>query len=249
MFNYHHLARRLANSVGFEFRRMPRALLSNKQHKLEVNLDLICTHLYAMTDRPIFFVQIGANDGVQKDPFLAVAQRLGWRGLLVEPQPDVFDRLKQNLQNMPSFTCLNAAVDRQDGSRTPYRVAPDAPFGDAASELGSFDRQHLIKHDSQFPGIAKHIEEIDVPCMTFDTMLSEVGEADFDVLQIDTEGFDAEVVDMACLSRHQTSVVNFEHKHLSRADWDRSVMQLIEAGFDVTRTWQDTIGYKMPVNQ
>lgn len=42
------------------------------------------------------FVQVGANDGVFVDPLRQYILTRGWSGILVEPQADVFERLKEN---------------------------------------------------------------------------------------------------------------------------------------------------------
>src|SRR5271156_6703918 len=46
----------------------------------------------------ISFVQVGANDGVFGDPLRSYITKYPWRGVLVEPQPDVFDRLVRNYE-------------------------------------------------------------------------------------------------------------------------------------------------------
>src|SRR5262245_53633280 len=45
----------------------------------------------------IAFVHIGANDGVAGDPIRPLVMESDrWRGVLLEPQQDAFDRLRQN---------------------------------------------------------------------------------------------------------------------------------------------------------
>ena len=39
-----------------------------------------------------YFIQIGANDGRDRDPLNHVIRKYGLRGLLVEPLPSTFDR-------------------------------------------------------------------------------------------------------------------------------------------------------------
>lgn len=245
MINYHALGRNFAKAAGFHLRRMPPSLLASPKGLLEVNLELVAVHLSTRLDQ-VFFVQVGANDGDYNDPFLVTAERLGWRGMLVEPQPDVFARLERRCADRPGLVCVNAALDKSKGTREFFRVRPDAPYSTDVSGLASFDRSHLLKHDRQFPGIADHIETIEVACETFDSLLEQSGELDFDVLQVDVEGFDAEVVAMAELGRRRTSLVNFEHKHLKRTAWDACVSSLLGEGFKVTRTWQDTLAYREP---
>src|SRR5687768_133577 len=47
--------------------------------------------------RKVTFIQIGAYDGVEADPIRSlVLDSDSWQGILVEPQPDAFERLRQN---------------------------------------------------------------------------------------------------------------------------------------------------------
>lgn len=55
------------------------------------------------------FLDIGAWDGIEASNTRALALR-GWRGLLVEPCPSVFDDLLHNTHDIPGMICLNAAV-------------------------------------------------------------------------------------------------------------------------------------------
>src|SRR5687767_667926 len=48
-----------------------------------------------------FFVQIGANDGRRGDPVFQFIRQYRWRGLLLEPQPDVFRVLVRNYEDEP----------------------------------------------------------------------------------------------------------------------------------------------------
>src|SRR5271165_1303468 len=50
-----------------------------------------------------FFVQIGAYDGYDCDPIQKFIRRYGWNGILVEPQPDAFEKLRQNYENFPGL--------------------------------------------------------------------------------------------------------------------------------------------------
>ena len=55
-------------------------------------LDLLLTKLSA--ERPdFFFVQIGANNRLTDDPLRQFVTKYHWHGVLVEPQPQVFQQL------------------------------------------------------------------------------------------------------------------------------------------------------------
>ena len=57
-----------------------------------------------------FFVELGANDGVQQSNSLYFEQQRGWKGVLVEPSPHNFIQCKLN-RNPKNFIFCNACVD------------------------------------------------------------------------------------------------------------------------------------------
>ena len=67
-----------------------------------------------------FFVQIGAHDGVHYDPIRPFVEKYHWRGLLVEPQPEVYQRLVANYASEPQLMFAKAAVAPQNGKATLY---------------------------------------------------------------------------------------------------------------------------------
>ena len=51
------------------------------------------THLvqiFGAKKRDGFFIEAGAHDGVEASNTLYLEKKMGWRGLLVEPNPDTF---------------------------------------------------------------------------------------------------------------------------------------------------------------
>ncbi len=64
----------------------------------------------------IFFLQIGAHDGVSYDPIHHYVRQYHWNGLLVEPQPAIFQKLKQNYAGEKQLLFENSAVANQDGT-------------------------------------------------------------------------------------------------------------------------------------
>jgi len=60
---------------------------------------------YLVENRPddFFFIQVGAYDGVTGDPICGYIRRYGWRGILLEPQRDVFLLLQKNYRDQPQL--------------------------------------------------------------------------------------------------------------------------------------------------
>ena len=45
-----------------------------------------------------FFIEAGAHDGVEASNTLYLEKKMGWKGLLVEPNPDTFAGIIYNLK-------------------------------------------------------------------------------------------------------------------------------------------------------
>ncbi len=104
------------------FRRFPRTRLAYEHGKhVYYRLrqpDMIATFEDALADIPdAFVVQVGANDGAQGDPIHALFERHpGWSGLLIEPVPFVFERLRANYHNDSRFIYARVAIADEQGS-------------------------------------------------------------------------------------------------------------------------------------
>ncbi|MBK6937124.1 MAG: FkbM family methyltransferase [Chitinophagaceae bacterium] len=71
----------------------------------------------------MFFVQIGANDGKSGDPLYEFIINHNWKGILVEPMPDVFEQLKENFSFASGRLIFeNSAISDTGGEFTLYYI-------------------------------------------------------------------------------------------------------------------------------
>jgi len=85
---------------------------------------------FSRAHKNITFLQVGANDGFINDPLHLFIKRDNWNGVLLEPQPGVFNEYMAKLhRKSPGITTLNAALDREDGSRPIYKMAISSERG------------------------------------------------------------------------------------------------------------------------
>src|SRR4051812_3493548 len=86
--------RTVGTTFGVDIRRPPAPLLRNTGAYLHPTLDhLIALRMLQDPEEPVFFIQIGAFDGRTGDQIHDYVVRYGWPGILVEPQPVVFEEL------------------------------------------------------------------------------------------------------------------------------------------------------------
>jgi hypothetical protein len=97
---------------------------------------------------PVYFVQVGANDGILDDPIHPFVQTQGWRGVLIEPQPNIFEVLRRSYAGSEGLTFINAAIDHRPGRSTLYCIEPHTDVPDWTLGIASFDKGVLLRHNN-----------------------------------------------------------------------------------------------------
>lgn len=204
-------------------------------------------------------LQVGANDGKTNDPVFRFFTNYGWSGILVEPQPDVFEQgLAKTYAGNPNVILENVAIGKAAGQLPFYRVAVSKARW--ATGLSSFDRKNLEAHidngyvlrQAQQEGVRipenrdEWIETVTVPTRTVDELLAKHRVSKLDVVCIDVEGYDFEVLKLVDLARLAPEVVFFESKNLSDADFIAVKALLKAAGYRLFWEKGDTLAIQYP---
>lgn len=225
------LLNRLLRPVGYRIERLP--WFERKLEELQ------------RCSPAVKFVQIGANDGVRFDDLYAFVTGHCSSGLVVEPLPDAFERLRHNYADYPSIMPVNVAVFERPGTMTIYRVAHGclSRYPGWAGGIASFDRDHLVRH-----GIApEDIEALEVACMPFMQLVEEHGVLDAQLLQLDTEGYDDRILQMIDFDRFQPSLIKYEHKNLAPAQREAVHQLLQRRGYRCATDGNDTVAWRAPL--
>lgn len=233
---------RLARA-GYHVRWQPRAVSDHPDSELFVSFEHLCAHLL-LSKQDLVFLEIGANDGVTIDPLWPFVQRYGWRGIMVEPIPATFQKLATNYAAHPQVHLVNAAIGHSDGEQTIYAVKEHPGQVERANLYASFRKDVVLSQVRYVPNVENEIEELRVPCYTLSTLLDKTQIGNIDILQIDTEGFDAEILKMVDFVRLNPSLIQFEHTNLSKSEIDACARLLIERGYKVAWDSLDMIGYR-----
>ena len=208
---------------------------------------------YSANKKDFFFLQVGGNDGFQNDPICKFVKRHRWAGITVEPQAAPF-RTLQEIYKKDAVTPINAAIDVENRTRKLYKVA----FTDArwASGISSFLRSHLeqkiedgyIERKARKSGIElpenkeNWIAYDEVQCLTFGQLFDDCGVRHLDLLQIDTEGFDYEILKMFPFERLMPKILIFERENLSQQQQNECNAWLAGLGYSLKTFAGDTVG-------
>jgi FkbM family methyltransferase len=194
--------------------------------------------------RRALVVQIGAYDGKSND-FLSylLLNNSKWQAILVEPVPFLFERLKSTYLSAPWVNFSNVAIGIESKSMTFYYVAPAAEkdFPDWCTQLGSFSKEHILKH---LDSIEPFIHSVEVKCETLMDFLSRCGAINLDVLMVDAEGFDYDIVYQVDFGRTKPRIIVYEHTHLSQQQRTELIGKLQSGGYRVTQYDEDTLAVR-----
>jgi FkbM family methyltransferase len=109
--------------------------------------DILIDYLAQITD--IYFIQIGSNDGIVDDLLFEKIHKFDYKGILIEPVPYLFKKLKDNYKNKAENLIFeNIAIGNKRDTLPFYRLDEKNSNGISMwyEGLGSFKKEVLIKH-------------------------------------------------------------------------------------------------------
>jgi len=152
-------------------------------------------------------VQVGANDGINHDPISKFIKRDGWHGVLLEPQRYIHDHyLSKVYQKNKGINTLCAALGPEDGKADLYKIGwckMRWATGLASFQKSSLENAYtsgLVERASKKRSLtipidtSKHIVTEQVNVISPTSLLAKYKISNISLLQIDTEGYDYEVI-------------------------------------------------------
>jgi FkbM family methyltransferase len=198
----------------------------------------------------VFFIQIGANDGLHSDPIHDFVKKYKWKGILVEPIPEVFENLKKNYRDCSDHLIFeNIAISENENSDKIIYCVDNSdkslPFW--VSQLGSFNKSVVLKHTEYHPEIQDRIIAIPIRVESFENLTTRYNVSNINLILIDTEGHDYEILKHIDLAKYRPEVIIYEHKHLNEKDYKESTVMLKEKGYKLYLHLGDTIALRKDV--
>jgi len=156
------------------------------------------------------FFQIGTNDG--DDLFNKLVQKyIPECIILVEPNNDLINKIKKNYSNMNNVYIYNNAIYYTDDEDIQlYIPAKNGVMGTVAENGLIYSDSHFSLVPMNDWGNKNDMAKITTKSITFDTICSNHGITNIDYLQIDTEGFDSEIIKMIDFSKYKINTIRFE---------------------------------------
>lgn len=190
-------------------------------------MDLISKSLHYIGKRysNIFVVQIGAMDGIAFDDTRGFLDMYKWPALLVEPIPEIYDKLKYNFKDRNNYLYENSAIAEEDGERdmltVPHNIIESEQLhpgylGMSAlyplkNGFGSeYERDILVKNNFG--------RNVKVKCLTFQSLLDKHNISNFDILICDAEGYDWQIFKQLDFSKYSPKFIRLEYINLNEEE-------------------------------
>lgn len=205
----------------------------------------------------LFFVQVGGFDGVSFDPLRPSIASRNLSGLIIEPMPNYFAKLRELYATSGRIRVCNCAIDAEEGERRMWRFIPVAmERGLLAPEfagISSLMMEELLKEggsigrlfdDKQRALLRRLVEPVTVACRRLDTVLSDHGVTRVDLLRVGTVGYDFNILRLFDFQRFHPAIVHYETRHLGAEDREQAEAMLTALGYRLHREENDTLALR-----
>lgn len=155
-----------------------------------------------------FFIEIGADDGVDKSNTKFFEDTLNWSGLCIEPSPDRFKLLKSNRKCI----CENAAVSDNIGE---VNFLDISGWGKGLSGIvNKYNPNHVKRISDELKNpLNKGHKYITVKTNTISNILDTNCITEIDFCTIDTEGGEFDIVKSFDLDKYNVKIFVIENNY------------------------------------
>ena len=189
------------------------------------------------------FLQIGAMDGIKHDDLHNYIVNNDWSGVLVEPLPDMFQRLLDNYAHQPSTKLKfeNSAIAKTNGTTEIYRIPLEKIQSGEVPDWA--DGCTTLLPDNHMEDLRQHMVPVVVNTITIESLLQKYN-MHFDFVQVDTEGFDYEIFLQLLKSGLTADIYKIEVAHVTQTKsvWMKWVLD--NQGYKTFVDGYDLIAYR-----
>ncbi len=189
--------------------------------------EILQEYLHDYEDEMKTIIVVGANNGDLQDFITEFVGKPKVKSILVEPVSYLFNQLKIRFADAPDISLENVAIYKKNCRRNIYRLSEKANLPGWTSGLGSLNKQTMTSHSDQIEDLENKMVRENVKCITFNHLVKKHKVQNIDVLQIDTEGYDIEILKTIDLKQLRPNVIIFEYLHTSLYQYFSIVEHLI----------------------
>lgn len=157
-------------------------------------------------DDELFYVDVGANDGLIVSNTAHFDLNLGWNGICIEPHPIAFSKLQKNRVNSKN---INFCVSE---SETEVDFLVVHGYAEMLSGIKNYYHpDHLLRIDSEIEKHGGSKELVKVQSKPLKKIFDEYNVKKVDYLSIDTEGSELEILSSIDFEKVDIRIISTEN--------------------------------------
>lgn len=143
-----------------------------------------------LPDNPGIFIEAGANNGYSQSNTYYLERFKGWKGILIEPIPELFRECVKERKKSKVFNCALVADDYEKDFVEIHSASLMSVID------GVMDKAEQAAHLKKAAGFERNlnVKLIKVPARTLTSIIEECRIDRIDFLSLDVEGYEPEVL-------------------------------------------------------
>jgi FkbM family methyltransferase len=153
-----------------------------------------------------FFIEAGASDGIAQSNTLYFERYKNWRGILIEPVPELAIQCKENRPNCIVENCALVSFDYSE-TLVQMRYCRLMSLVKGALTTPEVEEAHIRK-GCEMQGVSSY--DLQVPARTLTSILNEYDVTTIDFLSLDVEGYEINVLKGIDFEKHRPNLMLIE---------------------------------------
>ena len=175
-----------------------------------------------------FFIEAGANDGLTQSNTMYLEFYKNWKGILIEPIPDVYEKCGNN--RSPETIIVNAALVSNYYKQGTIKMLHTPECRGMLSSVDDATGRDLIERRSKEKPIS-----VIVPAMTLNNIInSEAQNKDIDILILDVEGYELNALEGLDLEK-----CNIEYMLIEMLVYNILIIEKLEPYYELVDTFSE----------
>lgn len=193
-------------------------------------------HYYGRKGQKLFMINIGAMDGVLFDSMSGYASMYNSDVLYVEPMKPHFERLVKHKSDNPNNKFENSAISNYNGTITmktiPIEVVDEGLVHHAFYGMSVIDpSKNGMGSESDREVVEKYAVDVEVNCITWNTLIEKHNINHFDAISVDTEGHDFVIFNQIDLNKFKPKLIRLEWCNMTDEEKNSVTKKLEDHGY------------------